>query len=147
MAKYKHIIAATDLHFEDLPILQSAMELAEQHDAALSILSIVPSVPYHMASAGLGSLSDMESEMEAAVAQRVQEAKKKLNCTHDFHTRGGQAKHAIVPFAEEMQADLIVIGSHSRHGLQSALLGSTASNVLHKAACDVLVVRVKSHTI
>jgi universal stress protein A len=37
--------------------------------------------------------------------------------------------------------DLVVVGSHGRHGL-SLLLGSTANGVLHGAGCDVLAVRV-----
>jgi universal stress protein A len=43
--------------------------------------------------------------------------------------------------AVERGADLIVIGSHGRHGLQ-LLLGSTANGVLHLSECDVLAVRV-----
>ncbi|TNF89176.1 MAG: universal stress protein, partial [Gammaproteobacteria bacterium] len=38
-------------------------------------------------------------------------------------------------------ADVIVVGSHGRHGL-ALLLGSTANGVLHGATCDVLAVRV-----
>jgi len=43
--------------------------------------------------------------------------------------------------ADEQGADLIIVGSHGRHGL-ALLLGSTANGVLHGAACDVLAVRV-----
>jgi universal stress protein A len=38
--------------------------------------------------------------------------------------------------------DLIVLGSHGRHGL-AVLLGSTARSVLNGAGCDVLAVRIK----
>jgi len=48
----------------------------------------------------------------------------------------------ITRYADDKQADLIVIGSHGRHGLQR-LLGSTATPVLHNAKCDVLAVRIK----
>ena len=47
-----------------------------------------------------------------------------------------------VGIAEEHAVDLIVIGSHGRHGLQR-ILGSTASGVLHTATCDVLAVRIR----
>src|SRR5690606_15629525 len=46
-------------------------------------------------------------------------------------------------FADENGVDLIVVGSHGRHGLQ-LLLGSTSSATLHRANCDVLAVRIKS---
>ena len=45
--------------------------------------------------------------------------------------------------AEEIGADLIVVGSHGRYGL-ALLMGSTANGVLHGATCDVLAVRVGS---
>ncbi len=40
-----------------------------------------------------------------------------------------------------MDADLIVLGTHGRHGL-GLILGSTANGVLHGASCDVLAVRI-----
>lgn len=53
----------------------------------------------------------------------------------------GSPKLEIVRVAEERQVDLIVVGSHGRHGL-ALLLGSTANGVLHHAKCDVLAVRL-----
>jgi universal stress protein A len=44
--------------------------------------------------------------------------------------------------AEELGVDLIVMGTHGRHGL-GLLLGSTATGVLHGCPCDVLTVRIK----
>ncbi len=51
----------------------------------------------------------------------------------------------IVRLAEQEQIDLIIVGSHGRHGL-ALLLGSTASNVLHHAKCDVLAIRLQDET-
>jgi universal stress protein A len=53
----------------------------------------------------------------------------------------GDPRDEIIRVAEENQADLIVLGSHGRHGL-ALLLGSTANAVLHHAKCDVLAVRL-----
>ncbi len=53
----------------------------------------------------------------------------------------GKPAHEIVRTAKEWPADLIVVGSHGRHGFQRALLGSTAEEVTRHAACPVLVVR------
>lgn len=57
----------------------------------------------------------------------------------------GSPGHEIRTYAKEVNADLIVVGSHGRHGL-GRLLGSTANGVLHGVSCDVLVVRVASGT-
>jgi universal stress protein A len=54
----------------------------------------------------------------------------------------GSPKAEIVRVAAEQNFDLIVIGTHGRHGI-GVLLGSTASSVIHHADCDVLVVRLR----
>jgi universal stress protein A len=54
----------------------------------------------------------------------------------------GAPAHEIRAAAEEVGADLIVLGTHGRHGL-GLLLGSTANGVLHGATSDVLAVRVR----
>ncbi|HYQ93120.1 MAG TPA: universal stress protein, partial [Candidatus Competibacteraceae bacterium] len=54
---------------------------------------------------------------------------------------GVSTKEGILEAVQELGADLIVIGSHGRHGL-ALLLGSTANAVLHGAPCDVLAVRI-----
>ncbi|MCV6604433.1 MAG: universal stress protein, partial [Porticoccaceae bacterium] len=53
-----------------------------------------------------------------------------------------QPAHELHRYAEENQVDLIVVGSHGRHGL-ALLLGSTANGVIHGAGCDVLAVRIR----
>jgi universal stress protein A len=54
----------------------------------------------------------------------------------------GTVRHEVVKLAEKLKADLIVVGTHSHHGID-ALLGSRANAILHNAKCDVLAVRVK----
>jgi len=53
----------------------------------------------------------------------------------------GNAANEIVQYAKDNHVDLIVLGSHGRHGAK-LLLGSTANAVLHHAKCDVLAVRI-----
>ncbi|MBS1214978.1 MAG: universal stress protein [Proteobacteria bacterium] len=55
----------------------------------------------------------------------------------------GSPKGEIIRTAEELNIDLIVVGSHGRHGI-GLLLGSTASSVIHHAKCDVLAVRLRA---
>ncbi len=54
----------------------------------------------------------------------------------------GQTARQLHEIANREAVDLIVIGSHGRHGVQ-LLLGSTANAVLHGASCDVLAVRIE----
>lgn len=54
--------------------------------------------------------------------------------------RQGPIAQEILAVSREWKADLIVLGTHARHGLSRLLLGSTAESVLRRAACSVLCV-------
>ncbi len=53
----------------------------------------------------------------------------------------GDAREDIVEMASEWQADLIVVGSHGKHGLQRLLLGSVSESVARHAKCSVEIIR------
>ena len=57
-------------------------------------------------------------------------------------TPDADPRHAIVDAAREWPADLIVIGSHGRRGIDRLLLGSVAESVVRHAPCSVDVVRM-----
>ena len=57
------------------------------------------------------------------------------------NTADGEAATAIVRQAENIQADMIVIGTHGRSGLPHMLLGSVAEKVVRTASCSVLTIR------
>lgn len=75
----------------------------------------------------------------------VAKAKTRLEpCGFDIDTRvlTGDPREALVDTANEIGADLIVIGSHGRAGLAKLLMGSVASHIVTHAHCSVLVVKV-----
>lgn len=59
------------------------------------------------------------------------------------HTRLGQPGDVVCDIAKEIGADLVVIGSHG-YGAVERLLGTTASKIVHRAPCSVLVIREKA---
>ena len=71
------------------------------------------------------------------------DAAEKLNVPADQQiVKVGPAKQIILDEAKKHDTDLVIVGSHGRHGVR-LLLGSTANAVLHGAECDVLAVRVQ----
>lgn len=64
-------------------------------------------------------------------------------CSPAEFIHAGKPASEIVRTAREWTADVIVIGSHGRHGFQRALLGSVAEEVMRHAPCPVLVLRAK----
>lgn len=58
-----------------------------------------------------------------------------------FQVVSGDPREVIVEKADELHAELIVMGTHGRRGLKRALMGSVAESVARTAHCSVLVVR------
>lgn len=61
------------------------------------------------------------------------------------HFRRGAPAEEIAQLAADLDADLVVVGSHGRRGLSKMLLGSVADRVSHLARCPVWIVRPKAH--
>lgn len=61
------------------------------------------------------------------------------------HVRLGKPGEALQQFAVDYDADLIVVGTHKRRGLERLLLGSVAQYLTRNASCPVLVARPKDH--
>lgn len=57
----------------------------------------------------------------------------------------GDPAERILALSEKVHADLIVVGTHGRRGLEHLVMGSVAETVLRNAHCPVLVMRPKSH--
>ena len=145
MENYKHVLLAVDFYEHCEAVANRAKDLADKYQAKLSIIHVVDSIP--MTDAGYGAdipfNLDLTAELMAAAKKRLTELGEKLGVAEDLRwLEMGSPQAEIVRVAQESQIDLIVVGSHGRHGL-ALLLGSTANGVLHHATCDVLAVRLQ----
>ncbi len=145
MEKYTHILVAVDFAADSTLLGERAVELQTLYGARLSFVHTVEHIPLEPGSELLmGPEFDLEQQLVDGARSRLAEYVKQLGITGaDQHVTLGSTKNEITRLAQELQADLIVVGSHGRHGL-ALLLGSTANGVLHAASCDVLAVRMKS---
>lgn len=137
---YKHILFATDLHDDTDFIVNKVNSMRGFTQAKLSLVHVVEPLPgYSYAYLGI---EDIEGQLidESRVALEKLGAKLGVD-KKDTWIEVGPTKSKILSVADEVGADLIVCGSHGRHGL-SLLLGSTANAILHGAKCDVLTVRL-----
>ena len=117
--------------------VKSILELTK---AKLSLVHVVEPLPgYSYAYLGI---EDIEGQLIEEARQSLEKLGEKLNVTAaSQHVEVGPTKTKILNIAEDNGVDLIICGSHGRHGL-SLLLGSTANAILHGAKCDVLTVRL-----
>jgi nucleotide-binding universal stress UspA family protein len=61
------------------------------------------------------------------------------------HLSAGTAWRAIVQTASNVDADLVIVGTHGREGIERVTMGSVAEKVVQHARCPVLLVREKDH--
>lgn len=142
---YQHILIAVDFSSHTEEVCSKAQALAARNNAKLSICHIVEDFPLtDFAYEPMISVDiDMrEALLEAGKKQLVKLAEEMEIPASRQWVECGSPGHNLVRIADENQADLIVVGSHGRHGIKM-LLGSTANAVLHHAHCDVLAVRLK----
>jgi universal stress protein A len=141
---YQHSLVAVDRTEECAPVMKRAVALAKANDARLSAVHVVE--PMAMAFGG-----DVPMDLSMLQQQQFDQAKERLHqftltyaeiTSSQCHLVYGQPRQEIHRLADEQDCDLIVVGSHGRHGL-ALLLGSTANDVLHGAPCDVLAVRLQ----
>lgn len=146
MGAYRHILTAIDFGPDHSQVLERAIALAESEAARLSLIHVVEFLHMDLANE-LVLPQDMalEAQIVATARQKLLDMAQAIRCTEPVEqwVEMGSTKQEILRVAEQHKVDLIVIGSHGRHGL-GRLLGSTANSVLHSAACDVLAVRIRN---
>jgi len=144
MNSYKHILLAVDFSEHGKQVAAKAKQLADHNNALLSLVHVVENLPITDAAYGPIPFDvDLTQEWLDASKKRLADLGATLGVSEQRQwLEMGSAKLEIVRIAEENDVDLIVVGSHGRHGL-ALLLGSTANGVLHHAKCDVLAVRLK----
>jgi len=142
---YKHILFATDLSEETDTVLDKVQMMRGYTGAKLSLVHVVEPLPgYSYAYLGI---EDIEEQLIEEAREALLKLGEKLNVPREQQwIEIGQPKSNILRVAEEGKVDLIICGSHGRHGL-SLLLGSTANAILHGAKCDVLTVRLPENGI
>lgn len=148
MSAYKTLVIAIDLEGGYDQILSKVAELVKDHQAKLIIVNVghFPIPTYAgVYGAGIYVPKDFYLDYEDIRKKLMPELEGLANeyglSADSVQVEFGRPADMIVDVANNEAADLIVIGSHGKHGI-GLLLGSTANAVLHHAKCDVLAVRI-----
>lgn len=151
MIKMEHVLVATDFSSCAQAALQQAVSLAKKLNGRITLLHVFDlPLPYtsdpslrdypQMVQWLQDFKKDQEKKLQAAAEKARQEG---VDVAPLF--KEGSPSSDIVPVAEEIKADLIVIGTQGRTGLPRFLMGSVAESVSRSAPCPVLVVRDKEN--
>lgn len=143
---YDRILVATDGSEHALAAAREALELAETHDAIVYALYVVETSTSWLAvsknevtdalrdvgiDAGKTALADVESLAADRDVDLVTELGE------------GSADEEILAYAAEIDADLVVMGTHGREGVRRRLVGSVAERVVRDAPMPVLTVNAQ----
>jgi len=121
--------------------LKKAFEIAEKFGSSVTVISVVPEL----------YLTELMEVDRIRILKTLTEEAKKIMGRIRTKTIGlkpvktivkqGDPATEVLEAAKKMKADLIVTGSHGRHGAQKFLLGSVSSKIVDNSPCAVLVVK------
>ncbi|MDV2468128.1 universal stress protein [Acinetobacter chinensis] len=145
---YKHILVPVDESPISYAAVEQALSLAQELKSTVTVMSVISVDPfvgvdfYKVAPA----ITDYFMQAEKNAQDRLAEIK--LSFDRDGITvntrvvRGVVPSEGIIQVADEVGADLIIMGSHGRTGFKKLMLGSVAQNVLTQSPVPVLIVKV-----
>jgi len=136
----RNVLIATDFSHYSTPALHFGLEISQNYNANAAIVFVVPNDPYLLAGpeayvaardAARRDLEELEGELKRTHAGLAPER-------YHLYLLEGDIAEAILDFACQREADLIVLGTHGRGGLRKALLGSVAERVFRHSPVPVL---------
>jgi nucleotide-binding universal stress UspA family protein len=137
------VLAPVDLSEQSDLVLKHAAALADAYAAPLDLLHVVEEAAYPSAY-GLDPMSPSLPNVQDRAREALETLAGRLDLRTDpvnIHVLAGNAARDIVEFAEEQEADLIVMATHGRTGLERFLIGSVAEKVVRRAPCPVFTLK------
>ena len=143
---YKNILVGIDGSNTSALALQEAIKIAKEQSGRLRLVHVIDVFPFTTPDTGLIEDTQLEEALFKAGQAIVEEARDEVqkagvgvetalpqNLNHEIGM-------VIVEEAKRWGADLIVVGTHGRRGIQHLVLGSVAERVARAATCPLLLV-------
>lgn len=143
---FQHILVPVDGSETSYAAVAKAVELAKAFGSKVTVAQVLTLDPYIASEyISAGQTNDLIERARVSILKTLDEAKAKFQeqgVAVESRLLEGQVIHReIAHAATEMNADLIVMGSHGRTGLKKLFLGSVAQSVLGEGNVPVLIVR------
>jgi nucleotide-binding universal stress UspA family protein len=142
-SRFKTVVVPTDFSDSAQMALHYAMDLIDP-DGLILLCHVVDDYPLTYGYVGVAFTA---GDIRSRVAEEARKELESIVPTNprqvriETHLLHGAPHREIVKLVTHHQADLVVMGTHGRTGLEHALIGSVAEKVIRKAPCPVLVVR------
>jgi universal stress protein A len=152
MVQLKNIVVATDFSEPSATALDYGRELARRFGATLYVLHVADDIAERLSPEYYPiPLDRVQKEIDEAARKQLEplvtaEDRQQLRALPVLR-RSVSVAAAILEYAKETAADLIVIGTHGRRGMSRLIMGSVAERVVRMASCPVFSVHCPEHDI
>src|SRR3990167_9265595 len=143
---FKHLLVPVDGSTPSRQVIEKAIAIAEAFKSTVTVIYVID--PYAFPGVGTDFSYDQAESLSAATAEANEaiEAAKQASQAHGISVNasiveGHAIYRGILETAQSVNADLLIMSTHGRHGLEKLVLGSVTSQVLSHAHLPVLVVR------
>ena len=153
----KRILVAKDLSKESSNVIRYALELGSKFDAEVHILHVMPTVDHAVLNmvaismgpdklAELNAMNEKDlgektrSQLNAILEEETRQGDVQLSTPPQVEVHHGEAAPMILQVADRLDADMIILGSHTKGKLHYAFLGSVAEKILRKTHRTVVIV-------
>lgn len=139
---YKKVLVAIDCSEDSAKVLSRAAGVTQDGAALLHLIHVIEPLALAYGADVPVDVTDLHSGLMSQAQNSAYRFAEQYSISKDrVFVEMGPIEKTIRNKADELQADLIVVGSHTRTGL-ALLLGSTARGLVPGAHCDVLAVKV-----
>ncbi|MFD1587401.1 universal stress protein [Halorientalis brevis] len=132
------ILFPTDGSEAAADVFEFAQQIALEHDATLTVLNVADTNRDSVTQISGEVIDALETEGEQIVQELADDANPRVSIRTDVVQ--GEPRQTIVEYGERIDADLIVMPTHGRRGLERVLLGSVTERVVSTATVPVLAV-------
>lgn len=140
---YRRVICATDFSDDSARALDFALSIAERAGSRLTLAHVVEVAENPEVVEGESPLAVVRRERIATARERLRAlvaSREGRGPAIDETVRLGRPYSELLSLAKEAEADLLVLGVRGRGAIDLTLFGSTTTQVVRRAACDVLTV-------
>ena len=136
---YETILVPTDGSSQSDAALDHAVTLARHHDATIHILYVADTNRDSLTAQGGEVVDALELEGDRITSEAVERVEPGVDVVDTVEA--GDPVETILDYATSVGADLVVMGTHGRRGLDRYLLGSTTERVVRLSSIPVLTLR------
>jgi len=137
----KKILVAHDGSESSDKALTKALEIAGKFGSSVTVISVIPELYFtELIETDRNMIAAKLAEETEKMMEKIRKKARGITSLKTVTLRGNPAEE-VLETARKIKADLIITGSHGRHGAQKFLLGSISSKIVDHSGCSVLVVK------